>query len=74
MTKFEIYKALRMFVCTYIVNERQQELLTILDLRESEGSFPPAKGIFADMEFYSNGVKLKPEHRELFDDICHFCI
>ncbi len=74
MNKNEIYEGLRLIVRTYIATEYQQELLRLLDRRESEGSFPPGKGILADMDSHSNGIKLKEEHKELYDDICHHCI
>jgi hypothetical protein len=74
MTDSEIYNALRLFVRSYIQEQRQAELLQILDQREAEKSFPPGKGILADMHAYPNGQALKPEHKELYEDVCWHCV
>lgn len=74
MNNSEIYKALRMIVKTYISESNQEELLKILGDCELEGRFPLGKGILACVSSDSNGVRFKPEHKDLWDEICHHCI
>ncbi len=74
MTNSDIYEALRILVRNYIQAGRRLELLQILDQREEENASPPGKGVLADMLTFSNGQAMKPEHKELYDDICWHCV
>lgn len=74
MNRQDIYEGLRLIVITYIAESKQHELLSMLDKREAEGGFPPGKGVLACVDSDSNGVTLKPEHKDLWNDICYHCI
>ncbi len=74
MNTNEIYQGLRVIVNHYIAEPRQSELLELLDKREAVGEFPPGKGVIACVSSDSNGVRIKPEHRQLWDDICWHCV
>jgi hypothetical protein len=74
MTNQELYEALRVIVRTYISEVEQQELLGILDQREAEGAFPPGKGVLACVDSDSNGIRLKAEHKDLWEEICYLCV
>jgi hypothetical protein len=74
MTTDEIYQGLRIIVNHYIAEPKQTELLLLLTKRESAGDFPPGKGIIACVSSDSNGVRIKPEHQQLWNDLCWHCI
>lgn len=74
MSSHEIYNALRIITSHYIAEPKQSELLFLLDEKEAANEFPPGKGILACVSSDSNGVRLKPEHYQLWDAICAYCI
>lgn len=74
MNNQAIYEALRLIVRTYVFESKQQELVDILDQREAEGALPPGKGVLACVHSDSNGIKLKAEHKDLWDEVCYCCV